>query len=170
LIAYADRHFACKPDKYVPEWAFEDYDQVPEAILRWMETEFTKRSPERPKTLVIVSESRYGKSDFARTLGNFSFLRGRWSIAEVDESSDYIVFDDINWDSMLDDYKQWFGAQDIFVVTDKYNKKRTIRWGKPMICLCNPSRNPLNSNRLDKNWLKANSVEVILDKPLSSNL
>jgi hypothetical protein len=137
-----------------------------------METEFIKRSPERPKTLVIVSASRYGKSDFARSLGtrNYSFLRGRWSITEVDESSDYIVFDDIEWDSMVDDYKQWFGAQDVFVATDKYNRKRTIHWGKPMICLCNPRKNPLHSNRLDTTWLKANSVEVILDRPLSSKL
>lgn len=139
-------------------------------MLQWKETEFPKRSLLRTKTLIIESESRYGKSDFARSVGNCSFLGGHWSITEVDESSDYIVFDDIEWDSMVADYKQWFGARDVFVATDKYNKKRTIKWGKPMICLCNAPKNPLRSNRLDITWLKANSIEVILERPLTSKL
>jgi hypothetical protein len=52
------------------------------------------------------------------------------------------------------------GAQQQFTVTDKYTRKKTIRWGKPCIYLNN--QDPLEANLPDwqKQWLQANCVTV----------
>lgn len=50
----------------------------------------------------------------------------------------YIVFDDIDWDSIRASAKSWFGAQRDFSVSDKYRRKRRIAGGIPCIYLCNP--------------------------------
>lgn len=49
----------------------------------------------------------------------------------------YIVFDDIEWDSIKASSKSWFGAQRDFAVSDKYRRKRRIPGGVPTIFLCN---------------------------------
>jgi hypothetical protein len=57
------------------------------------------------------------------------------------------------------------GAQQQFVVTDKYSKKITIeKWGKPCIWLNN--QNPLDIPTLSpyqKKWIEANCIIVELD-------
>jgi len=50
----------------------------------------------------------------------------------------YIVFDDIDWDSIKSSAKSWFGSQRDFSVSDKYRRKRRIPGGIPCIYLCNP--------------------------------
>lgn len=44
--------------------------------------------------------------------------------------------DDMEW-QFVPDKKQFFGAQKEFTITDKYKGKKTVRWGKPLIFLCN---------------------------------
>lgn len=50
----------------------------------------------------------------------------------------YIIFDDIQWDSIKSSAKSWFGAQRDFSVSDKYRRKRRIPGGIPCIFLVNP--------------------------------
>lgn len=50
----------------------------------------------------------------------------------------YIVFDDIEWDSIKSSAKSWFGAQRDFSVSDKYRRKRRMPGGLPCIFLVNP--------------------------------
>lgn len=50
----------------------------------------------------------------------------------------YIIFDDIDWDSIKSSAKSWFGAQRDFSVSDKYRRKRRVCGGIPCIFLCNP--------------------------------
>jgi len=50
----------------------------------------------------------------------------------------YIVFDDIQWESIKSSAKSWFGAQRDFSVSDKYRRKRRIPGGIPCIFLVNP--------------------------------
>lgn len=50
----------------------------------------------------------------------------------------YIVFDDIDWDSIKSSAKSWFGAQRDFSVSDKYRRKRRVPGGLPCIFLINP--------------------------------
>lgn len=44
--------------------------------------------------------------------------------------------DDMEW-QYVPDKKQFFGAQKEFTITDKYKGKKTVRWGKALIFLCN---------------------------------
>lgn len=44
--------------------------------------------------------------------------------------------DDIEW-QYVPDKKQFFGSQKEFALTDKYKGKKTVKWGKPLIFLCN---------------------------------
>lgn len=50
----------------------------------------------------------------------------------------YIIFDDIDWESIKSSAKSWFGAQRDFSVSDKYKRKRRIPGGIPCIFLVNP--------------------------------
>lgn len=73
-----------------------------------------------------------------------------------------MVFDDQNWDSFRNK-KGWFGAQDELILTDKYAKKKHVKWGKPMIWLCNPEDYPLD---FDTPWYQKNIVVIKLTNKL----
>lgn len=80
-----------------------------------------------------------------------------------DSSADYVVFDDFNIE-FFPQYKAWFGAQKRFTVTDKYRKKKTIDWGKPMIWLGN--EDPRNSVKVDREWMELNSIFIFINNNL----
>lgn len=61
--------------------------------------------------------------------------------------------------------KQWWGAQQEFTTTDKYKKKQQIRFGKPMIYLCNPDQDPRTHPKWCK-WYDDNTVVVEIDNKL----
>lgn len=67
-----------------------------------------------------------------------------WDLSALDGldsdfwNTGYIIFDDIEWDSIKSSAKSWFGAQRDFSVSDKYRRKRRIVGGLPCIFLCNP--------------------------------
>jgi len=56
--------------------------------------------------------------------------------------TDYLILDDIPIDSIGRSVKALLGCQPIIVVTDKYVKKLTIPWGKPVIWCLNPDQDP----------------------------
>lgn len=107
---------------------------------------FTYRLPrnERPKSLLLIGPSRLGKTQWARSLGEHVYIANMWDLGALDGiNSDfwhngYIVFDDIEWDSIKSSAKSWFGAQRDFSVSDKYRRKRRIPGGIPCIFLLNP--------------------------------
>lgn len=73
----------------------------------------------------------------------------------------YIIFDDIQWDSIKNSAKSWFGAQRDFSVSDKYRRKRRVHGGIPCIFLVNPD--DFSGDLLDfvnSNWGQQN-IEVI---------
>lgn len=57
---------------------------------------------------------------------------------DLSENVDYAIFDDISGGfDFFPSYKQWLGGQFQFTVTDKFKHKRTVKWGKPTIWICN---------------------------------
>lgn len=91
-----------------------------------------------------MGPSRYGKTQWARSLGRHAYIANMWDLSAFDSLSDdfyrdgYVVFDDINWDTIKSSAKSWFGAQRDFSVCDKYRQKKRILGGIPCIYLCNP--------------------------------
>lgn len=79
----------------------------------------------------------------------------------------YIIFDDIQWESIKSSAKSWFGAQRDFSVSDKYRRKRRIPGGIPCIFLVNPDS--FTGDLLDfamSNWGQQNIDIVNLENKL----
>lgn len=74
-----------------------------------------------------------------------------------DESADYVIWDDIDFNSIYSP-KSWFGAQKEIIVTDKYRHKIRLHWGKPSIYLCNEI--PLEI--LNNDWYEYNCTIINL--------
>lgn len=59
------------------------------------------------------------------------------------------------------------GAQRQFVVTDKYRKKKTIKWGRATIWLCNPEDDPRNDLSVaERVWFDGNVTTINVFNPL----
>jgi len=70
----------------------------------------------------------------------------------------YLVMDDIPF-AFMPNKKQWWGAQIEFTATDKYHRKKQIRFGKPLIYICNPDEHPRTTPYWN-NWFEENCVEI----------
>lgn len=122
---------------------------------------------DRPKSLILCSPTRFGKTVWARSLGKHMYFGGMFNLDDWDETAEYIVFDDFEWDYFKRWKKNFFGAQKCFVLTDKYRKKITVNWGKPCIYLCNEEQHPrLHCTGLEWNWIFGNVYDLTLQVPL----
>jgi len=94
------------------------------------------------------------------------YLCGQFNLDDWDASAKYIVLDDFNI-KFFPAWKNFFGSQKRFVLTDKYRKKRTVEWGKPCIWLCNRDGDPRGAlSGAELEWLRANAVIVDIWSPL----
>jgi len=102
---------------------------------------------------------------WARSLGVHHYWAGYYdaSVLTGPNLVGYIIVDDVPWER-FGCWKQILGAQEEFVMTDKYMKKVRVRnWGKPAIFLCNEDNDPMvKATPIEKEWLKANCVFVKL--------
>lgn len=79
-----------------------------------------------------------------------------------DSKATYLIIDDIKWE-FIPQKKSLFGGQLEFTLTDKYRKKRQIRWGKPCIYLFNPEDSPLPGLHGDElEWYMSNITYVYI--------
>lgn len=84
---------------------------------------------------------------------NSMFDLGLW-----DDTAQYAIFDDWQDWSKFYTYKQFLGAQKEFTVTDKYRKKRSVKWGRPSILLSNTD--PAFGTNWDLPWLTLNAIKI----------
>jgi Geminivirus rep protein central domain len=99
LEYFADKHYAPPKTEYTPE--YNDFIRVPQEMRDWVASELPKKN--RPKNLVIWGPSRTGKTSWARSLGNHTYLGFAWSVKELNKGCDYIVVDDID----MSNFKLW---------------------------------------------------------------
>ncbi|KAH9952327.1 hypothetical protein BGW80DRAFT_1196763 [Lactifluus volemus] len=162
LEYYSEKHYAPPIPVFTPK--FTEFVRVPQEMQDWLRTEFTKT--DHPKTLVVWGPSRTGKTSWARSLGEHSYLGSAWNVEEVIEDKEYIIFDDIPFEMFMN-WQAFLGAQDSFTITDKYKRKRTIRnWNKPCIWLNNKNPIDCTPDQWKKDWLMANCVFVNLEHRL----
>lgn len=81
-----------------------------------------------------------------------------FDISLWDAEADYVIFDDFGWD-FIPAKKCFLGGQKEFTLTDKYRKKKTVRFGKPCIVLTN------DTPRMSE-WEEVNCYVVALIKAL----
>lgn len=167
LRAYADWKYRPARTPYVnpPEWRF-DTEDVPQ-LRRWIRENLEGYIPgRRGRSLILVGDSRAGKTAWARSLSqDHAYFGGLFCLDEFDEEVRYAVFDDMQGGlEFFHAYKFWLGHQQQFYATDKYRGKKLIHWGKPAIWCSNTD--PRMDKGADAGWLEANCDFVFLEKPL----
>lgn len=154
-LQYAANHiFKPTLPPYVPDHVFES---IPPAVQQWLDQIDTVR----PKSLILWGPTRTGKTELARSLGPHVYHQGIFNLDDHFDTAKYAVFDDWTDWSKFYQYKCWIGSQKQFAVTDKYCKKRTIRWGKPAIIVSN-----YYPNFPDDAWIRGNTIILHVVGPL----
>lgn len=74
-----------------------------------------------------------------------------YDLAEWDPEKDYVVFDDI-WIDLVHAVKCWVGAMGVFTDTDKYIKKKRIKWGPKKCCIILCNRGSKSDWRYSEVW------------------
>jgi len=155
IINYANIYFEDPLPIYRPK--FTEYT-IPTVLQHWVDTEL-HGTHDRRKSLVLCSPSRFGKTQWARSLGVHCYFNTMVDFKPGwDNGIAYVIFDDFLWE-YVPNKKCFFGGQEAFTLTDKYRKKQTVQWGRVLIYLCNELP-PLDD------WYKANTVIISLHKPL----
>lgn len=89
-----------------------------------------------------------------------------FSVDEWNPKARYLIIDDIEW-KYIPCKKALFGAQRRFTITDKYRKKKTIKWGKPTIMLYNEDGDPMSDmSRAEREWYDINTTIINLSNKL----
>ncbi|UDN67454.1 replication-associated protein [robinz virus RP_389] len=137
----------------------------PDELREWARMSL-EEGGERPLSLLLCGASRLGKTQWARSLGPHMYMCGQFNLDDWDETAKYIVLDDFNI-KFFPQWKSFFGAQECFVLSDKYRKKRTVTWGKTCIWLCNRDGDPRGViSGAELEWLRSNAVIYDLFSPL----
>jgi hypothetical protein len=90
------------------------------------------------------------------------YFCGMFNLDDWRESVVYIVLDDFRRE-FFPQWKCFIGCQKEFVLTDKYRKKKTVRFGRPCIWLCNPEDDPRNgADHSTIEWIEKNAKIVRL--------
>lgn len=153
---------------YLPRKLYNYVKSLDDWIRRWNEGDTMEA---RPKGLVVISPSRYGKTDLFISLGSFSYIANIWSLDQWDNKAAFTIFDDMDpgndgrglnftW------FKGFFGAQKALNVTDKYRPKRTIVNGKPLVWLSNYELEDVFKNPADIEYIYLNCEVIHLNQPL----
>jgi len=82
-----------------------------------------------------------------------------------DHNAEYLLLDDVPFEYIGGGRKALWGGQKELTLTDKFRRKVSVRWNKPLIYCCNPGedfRHALSSsgkpllNYDELEWYKAN--------------
>ncbi|CAF1468639.1 unnamed protein product [Adineta steineri] len=114
-----------------------------QVVDQWLREEFHRTS--RAKCLILIGSSGTGKTTFSKSLpGQYTYFKGRWSLNTWNDSANYLIFDDIDWDRFEELgfplKKDLLTQNGITITTDKYEKTREINVTQPAIILLNPGR------------------------------
>lgn len=153
LIFFCNKHFKVVVTPYVS--SFTSFN-VNIDISVWV----NQMNDERPRTLLLVGPSRSGKTEWARSIGCHMYFNNLINLDDWNPEATYIVFDDFDW-KFFPNKKAFWGAQKTFVLTDKYRKKHTVHWGKPMIYICNEDQDPfLDMTLRQLDFFERNCIQV----------
>lgn len=134
---------------------------IPNNLSDW---DNQRRDGDRPKSLWLCGNSRLGKTQWARTLGTHIYWNNQYNLDDWNTDAEYLVIDDISW-KFVPAKKALLGAQLTFTLTDKYRKKVTLDWGKPVIYLCNKDMDVYHTCD-ESDWLRDNCTYIYIDKKL----
>nr|WAE42563.1 MAG: replication associated protein [Cressdnaviricota sp.] len=160
LEYYANKKYTSSVIRYVcPDYSF----LIPSILDEWISGSLIKPCIESkflfilgPLSLWLVGPSRFGKTEWARSLGNHIYWNTMTDLSRWTDDCNYLIFDDFDW-KFVPNKKSFFGGQKEFTISDKYTRKKTIYWGKPCIFLCNDDLDVYNTCD-ERLWLKDNVI------------
>lgn len=184
MVGYANAKFPEPKSTFESSYDADTFDMLPEELEDWVRqylstfpiyilttlTSLGQPTLPRPKSLIIISPSRFGKTQWARSLGRHMYFQGEFNLHLWDDNAEYAIFDDTLW-KKIPFPKCFLGAQGEMSLSDKYLPKKAVVWGRPTIWLMNEfPKIDTDFSHNDRAWLQANSVQVILGKPLCSTI
>ena len=168
---YKQDAFKPKERGYVSRFTMEDFVNVPGVMKDYATYVREGEEMVRPRGLIIVSPSRYGKTQWARAITeDHGYLCTEWNPRKIKEDCKVMIFDDVPMSELLakNRWKPFFGMQEEFEITGKYTASISIRrqW-KGFIFLCN--EDPRYEEGVSpgvRNYIDINCDTVHLDMPL----
>lgn len=152
----------------------EDFNNIPQELQEWKRINIDSES-ERPMSLLLIGETRIGKTEWARSLGVHVYWNGTYNLTKWNDEAKYIILDDWKWSfnkgdhtsSRVDMWKNIIGCQKEFELHDKFIRKKTCYGPKPCIILCNRENDPRIGMDYDlKQWFRGNVVTIELEEKL----
>lgn len=135
IMSNLDIFYTPKND-YIPYYKKETFI-IPEEVTEWI----AQIGQPRCNLLFLTGPPNTGKTAMIRSLGRHAYVSGMWNLEPFDAKYDYVVFDDLSWQSVesyLEPMRFIFLGKDEVTVTDKYRrKKRLVCQGKPCVIICN---------------------------------
>lgn len=154
LDYFADKRFGQRA-QFAPSYPLNTF-RIDGELNEWFRRSLNRLGG-RGSPLILESPSRFGKTEYVRTLLHSSNVEHVYmnSMFNADAfpinltNIRFIVLDDFTVESFFKfPWKPFFGCQRQFTITDKYKAKRDLVFDQPwsLIWLCNPGQNPLNPN------------------------
>jgi len=168
LEYFANKRFKKSHADYVPNYTV--FANLPGELEDWVAGNFVQPRPSRPMSLVLVGDSRLGKTEWARSLGSHAFNRGAWDAEVFKKEYDFIVLDDFDFSFLMSKSsslaKAFFGCQGQVTITGKYIKAFQVNTNCPVICLMNKDQELEMREFFTSDWARDNIVRVFLTAPL----
>lgn len=157
----------------LPNYVRPENFRVPQVIVDWEFDNLIAPKPGRRKSLLIVGDTRTGKSSLAQFIascyGVFSEFDTEWDLHGYREGHMCAVFHDIQ-----KGFRYWkgvFGCQPFITVHARYAPTRKLKWNVPSIWVCNYEDDPRNWDDSMRSYIEGNAVvyEVPRGTSLYSN-
>ncbi|KAH6653156.1 hypothetical protein BKA67DRAFT_568729 [Truncatella angustata] len=147
-----------------------DYVQAPyyptKTMMKWMQQNFAKDKPKgRPTCLVLIGNSRLGKTDWAMSIGNPIMMVNSMVFDEMTTHCSHIVLNDMDFRSFKE-WREFMGCQMKVTITGKYREEKLLDWGKPAIFTATMDNNPLTIPRVADYFRQSGGVVEYLTERL----
>lgn len=130
---------------------------------RLLSIELHEKDGRRTRSLWLHGESKTGKTSLARSIGAHVYMLNAWCADSLSDDAEYIVLDDISWDSIKWQYKSVLGCQKDVTFTGKYFRPKPFVFNMPCIFISNTLPN-FEGDELD--WLNHNVDFIKIDSKL----
>lgn len=148
-----------------PEFPTASFNNVPDSLTQWVNTELNRTDGRRPKCLILVGGPELGKSCWAQSLGIHHYWTNRFTGSRVRDAK-YAILDDFDtYDDHHHEFKGiWGGQKRIGVkVSNGVSGHKQWDWGIPSIWLFNRLPSKLWDEQC---YARQRSVLVEINTPL----
>lgn len=139
----------CDP---VSDWTLMKMDDL-HLLARILSITAHEKNGSRTKSIWLFGPSKTGKSTLARSIGKHAYMQNTWCVDELSDDAQYLVLDDIAWDTWKWQYKSVLGCQKDVIFTGKYARPRRFNFNMPCI-VCSNEKPVFSVDEL--NWLDVN--------------